>query len=102
MLGDSYCGFCVMFALRMEEPWTCPKCGRSFPQRRILRRWTTAQDGSAMKVSERGHLLKTESITDAKRPHEHSGTVVNRNTGSVEQFYVGKHADPGGKGKRRT
>lgn len=95
------CGLCVSIASTSEEPFTCPICGRSYPQR-IISHWKKAQDGSAMKVSERGYLLKTESITDTKRPHEHSGTVVNRKTGSVEQFYVGKHADPGGKGKRPT
>jgi hypothetical protein len=44
--------------------------------------------------------LKTETITDKKYPHEHRGTNVDRETGKIEEFYVGKYADPGGKGRR--
>lgn len=58
-------------------------------------KWNKAQDGSAMKVTSEGPNLKTESISATKGPHDRKGSIVNRKTGRLQQFYVGENSDPG-------
>lgn len=57
--------------------------------------WEKADDGSAMKVTNTDHGIKTERISSTDTPHEHQITKADKLSGSVEEITVGKHDTDG-------
>jgi hypothetical protein len=49
-------------------------------------KWNEAPDGSAMKVTDTGAVLKTERISSRKEPHTHDIVNVERTTGKVKEI----------------